>query len=298
MSVRTYNPSVRVGNWNEDIQLEEDTLKEFLQRKEAGDLLYQKRTKLEQTIFKKIDLSISRDGFVHFGDKVNIRCPGALDRTKYFAHIEPRNECNLAVVPQINKILYSSKFEAPCSVTGSREVTPNLRSTFVIKSKDGTRDGEPLRYGQVFYLCTMDNEGGNLFLQSDRVTLHKSPNKSRHQEVTLVSEPSALTEWKILHLKPKLRFEYEGVPVPANEKIIFNHVVTNQDLCVEEEICIRTSFGTREYEITAHTMLDSHRAEKEQNHWMLVMGVPGDEIYPVTNPLSQPGSSEYTSQTS
>ena len=23
MSVRTYNPSVRVGNWNEDIQLEE-----------------------------------------------------------------------------------------------------------------------------------------------------------------------------------------------------------------------------------------------------------------------------------
>ena len=23
MSIRTYNPSVRVGNWNEDIQLEE-----------------------------------------------------------------------------------------------------------------------------------------------------------------------------------------------------------------------------------------------------------------------------------
>lgn len=29
-------------------------------------------------------------------------------------------------------------------------------------SKDGTRDGEPLRYGQVFYLSTMDNEGGNV----------------------------------------------------------------------------------------------------------------------------------------
>ena len=26
MSVRTYNPSVRVGNWNEDIQLEEVTV--------------------------------------------------------------------------------------------------------------------------------------------------------------------------------------------------------------------------------------------------------------------------------
>ncbi|WAR00557.1 CF161-like protein [Mya arenaria] len=276
MSVRTYNPSVRVGNWNEDIQLEE--------KRESGELLYQKRTKLEQTIFKTVNLSISRDGFVHFGDKVNIRCPGALDKTQYFAHIEPRNECNLAVVPQVNKILYSNKFEAPSCVTGSRDIASNLRSTFVIKSKDGTHDGEPLRYGQVFYLSTMDNEGGNLLLQSDRVTLHKSPNKSRHQEVSLVAEPSSLTEWKILHFKPKLRFEYEGVPVPANEKIIFNHVVTNQDLCVEEEVAIRTSFGTREYEITACTQLDSHRAEKEQNQWMIVMGVPGDDIYPVSQP--------------
>ncbi|KAL4227696.1 hypothetical protein ACF0H5_013131 [Mactra antiquata] len=290
MSVRTYNPSVRVGNWNEDIQLEEDTLKEFLQKRENGELLYQKRTKLETTIFKQIDLSISRDGYVHFGDKVNIRCPGALDRTKYFANIDPRDTCNLAVVPQINKVLYSSKFEAPCKITGCREIAANLRSTFVIKSKDGCRDGEPLRYGQVFYLSTMDNEGGNLYLQSDRVTLHKSPNKSRHQDVCLVSEPSTLTEWKILHIKPKLRLEYEEVPVPANEKIIFNHVYTNQDLCVEEELCIRTSFGTREYEITACTMLDSHRAEKEQNHWMIIMGVPGDEICPVQNSSSGPSS--------
>ncbi|XP_045156573.1 cilia- and flagella-associated protein 161-like [Mercenaria mercenaria] len=295
MSVRTYNPSVRVGNWNEDIQLEEDTLKEFLHKRESGQLLNQKRTKLEQTIFKKTDLSISRDGFVHFGDKVNIRCPAALDRTQYFAHIEPRSECNLAVVPQVNKILYSSKFEAPCNVTGSRDLTPNLRSTFVVKSKDGTKDGEPLRYGQVFYLSTLDDEGGNLFLQSDRVTLHKSPNKSRHQELSLVCEVSPKIEWKILHLKPKLRLEYEGIPVTANDKIIFNHVVTNQDLCVEQDICIRTSFGTREYEMSACTMLDSHRAEKEQNHWMFVMGVPGDEVCPVTSQSVGTASTSATS---
>jgi len=281
MSVRTYNPSVRVGNWNEDIQLEEDCLKDFLQKRESGDLLYQKRTKLEQTIFKKVDLSISRDGYVHIGDKVNVRCQGALDKTKYFGHVEPRANCQLAVLPQINKILYSQKFEAPCSVTGSKDISPNLRSTFVIKSKDGTRDGEPLRYGQGFYLSTMDNEGGNLYLHSDHVTLHKSPNKSRNQNVSLVAEPSTFTEWKILHLKPKLRFEYEETKVPANEKIIINHVYTNQDLCVEEDICSRTSFGTPEYEITACTKLDSHRAEKEQNHWMITLGVPGDDVYPV-----------------
>ena len=30
MSVRTYNPSVRVGNWNEDIQLEEVSIRTIL----------------------------------------------------------------------------------------------------------------------------------------------------------------------------------------------------------------------------------------------------------------------------
>jgi len=59
--------------------------------------------------------------------------------------------------------------------------------------------------------------------------------------------------------------------------------VTNQDLCVEEEVMTRTSFGTREYEITACTMLDSHRAEKEPNHWRIMMGVPGDDICPVSD---------------
>lgn len=134
MTVRTYNPSVRVGNWNEDIQLQEDTMKDFLEKREAGKLLYQKRTKLEQLIFKKIDLSISRDGFVHFGDKVNVRCAGAEDHTQYFTHMEPRKDCQLAATPLVNKILYSKKLEAPCSITGSRDCsTPNLRSTFVIK---------------------------------------------------------------------------------------------------------------------------------------------------------------------
>lgn len=286
MSVRTYNPSVRVGNWNEDIQLEEDTLKDFLQKRERGELLYQKRTKLEQTIFKKVDLSISMDRYVHFGDKVNITCPGTLDKTRYFAHVDPRADCSLVVLPQINKILYSQKFESPCAVTGSRDCKANLRSTFVIKSMDGTRDGEPLRFGQAFYISTMDDEGGNLLLQSDRVTLHKSPNRSRHQEVSLVDCPSSLTRWQILHKDPKFRMESEGCPVPANDKVIINHVVTNHNLCVEEEVCQRTSFGTSEYEITAHTMLDSHKAEKEQNHWMIVMGVPGDDIYPVLEQTS------------
>jgi len=55
----------------------------------------------------------------------------------------------------------------------------------------------------------------------------------------------------------------------------------------------RTPVGTREFEISAHTYLDSHRAEMDINHWMIVMGVPGDEIYPVVpnDSNAQPQSS-------
>ncbi len=41
-------------------------------------------------------------------------------------------------------------------------------------------------------------------------------------------------------------------------------------------MCIfRTSFG-KEYEIVAHTYLDSHKAEKDVNHWLIKTGHPGD----------------------
>ena len=32
-------------------------------------------------------------------------------------------------------------------------------------SIDGTLNGEPLRFGQSFYISTMDDEGGNVSLQ-------------------------------------------------------------------------------------------------------------------------------------
>ncbi|XP_056022911.1 cilia- and flagella-associated protein 161-like isoform X1 [Ostrea edulis] len=216
-NVRTYNPSVRVGNWNEDIQLEEDTLKDFLEKREKGQLLCQKRTKLEQTIFKQLDLSISRDGCVHFGDIVSLRCPATKDRTKYTANKDPRDACQLCVTPAINKILEAQKLEGPCQVSASKDLCSNLRSSFVIKSIDGSKQkGEPLRYGDLFYLCTLDNEGGDLYLSSCRATLEKAAAKSRKQEVTFVSEPSFMTEWRILHYNPQMRMEYEGIPVPVS----------------------------------------------------------------------------------
>ena len=48
-------------------------------------------------------------------------------------------------------------------------------------------------------------------------------------------------------------------------------------------LCFRTPFG-KEFEVTAHTVLDSHRAETDVNHWQIVMNEPGDANMPVQAP--------------
>ena len=92
--IRTYNSQVRVGNWNEDICLEEDLLKgtschrkwpdpgmtsvilDFLERKENGTLLIQKKAKLRELFLSEVELTESKDGYIHFGDKIMIMNQG------------------------------------------------------------------------------------------------------------------------------------------------------------------------------------------------------------------------------
>lgn len=54
------------------------------------------------------------------------------------------------------------------------------------------------------------------FLFSDRATFQKSAKKSRHNEVTLVTEPSHLTKWIVKPFDPQFRLELENSPVPVS----------------------------------------------------------------------------------
>merc|ERR1712071_551272 len=73
-ATRTYNPNVRVGNWNEEICLEDDMLKDFLEKQEAGTLLIQRTQSLMQTLLQKTELKEDCD--VTVGDNVMLINPG------------------------------------------------------------------------------------------------------------------------------------------------------------------------------------------------------------------------------
>lgn len=59
----------------------------------------------------------------------------------------------------------------------------------------------------------------------------------------------------------------------ANERILITHCKTNQHLAVHTEWRHRTPFG-REFEVTACTKYNTHKAEDLHNHFMLVTGDP------------------------
>ncbi|XP_003386638.1 PREDICTED: cilia- and flagella-associated protein 161-like [Amphimedon queenslandica] len=259
MSVRTYNPSVRVGNWNEDLCLEEDLLKDFLDKKEKGELHIQKAHNLLQTVLKKVELSpLSSDGYLRIGDKVNLK------------HI-PTN----SVVSAFMSALQSheaTQLMPDSQVTGSSFLQSCPRNIFVIGSPyPDVPVGALVGYEDHITLQTLPNEGGQLYLHSDRVTFNKHSKHSRECEVTLVSDLSYFTHWSFRNPNHSERLETEGEPVPANKLVLINHCKTNHNLALNAEYRHKTPYGL-EYEITACTKFNKHKVEDTNNQFMIVTG--------------------------
>ncbi|XP_075997955.1 cilia- and flagella-associated protein 161 [Genypterus blacodes] len=273
--VRTYRSKVRVGNWNEDEQLEQEALKDFLEKRQRGELTIQKVDFLKQNILRQVSLSVVQDGRLHIGDVVMLVNVGGEDR-------ECSALCINAHLDSVSK-LPGPGIAAPCGISAGRSVLPCTRTAFVITSVDGSPEGWTLLYEQSFALKTTSGFAGGLYLISDMQSFHKCAKMSRLQEVNLDDNGSFLSWWKIVHFDPQERLEYEGHPVPANAKVLIIHHKTNQALAVLGNQVLRTIYGN-EYEVTAHTFLDSHKAEQDNNHWMLCTSDPAEEAGLVGHP--------------
>ncbi|XP_042327268.1 cilia- and flagella-associated protein 161 isoform X2 [Sceloporus undulatus] len=214
MSGRVYSPGVRIGNWNEDVCLEEELLKDFLHKREKGELLIQKSQRIKDLLYKKEQLSISNDGFIHFGDTVLLV---NLDNGKASAENEPGlcGDLSLAVNPDEADLHRAQELMAPCEVSAIKSVSPVGRNAFRILSTEGEAMGDPLRYGQNFGLGTTGGFPGRmLFLASDHKTFVNMAKKSHHQSAIMTDELTYLASWQATFLDPQLRLENEGLPVP------------------------------------------------------------------------------------
>uniref|UniRef100_A0A3Q3J418 Cilia- and flagella-associated protein 161 n=2 Tax=Monopterus albus TaxID=43700 RepID=A0A3Q3J418_MONAL len=284
--VKKYRANVKTGNWNEDLRLEEDAIKEYLEKKERGELAAQKVDFLKQNILSPVKLSVTTDGRLHFGDVVMLVNTGGENRECSTVSINA-DTASLTKIP-------SPGIQAPCGISAGRDIQPCTRTAFIITSVDGSPEGSNLLFDQSFALKTTSGFARGVYLTSDLQSFQKCAKKSRLQEVNLVDDCSFLSWWKIVHFDPQERLENEGQPVPANVKVLVVHCKTNQALAVLGDHVLWTAYG-KEYEVTAHTFLDSHRAEQDNNHWILCTSDPaGVGLVFLNHPVSVTNNKELT----
>lgn len=258
MAVRTYTSSVRVGNWCEDLVLEEDLVKDFLDKKENNQLLIQKSTDLLHKLLEPVELSKSSDGYIRIGDAVCLL--HAPTRSVISGHMSAYRSQE------------ATQLVSPCKVNSSERLQPCQRNIFVIGSYDSSaKVGDPVHFEDLITFTTLSGTGGQLTLESDRATLMDHSKYTREQELMLEDEVTYKSAWKILCFSQEDRLESAGWRVPTNQLVFINHSKTNNNLAVHSRWKPRTPFG-REFEATACSKFNLHKVEMEHNHFMVVTG--------------------------
>ncbi|XP_007126407.2 cilia- and flagella-associated protein 161 [Physeter macrocephalus] len=149
MAQNLYGPGVRMGNWNEDVYLEEELMKDFLAKRDKGQLLIQRNRRLKENLLRPMQLSISEDGYIRYGDKVMLVNP---DRAETEADLFLGGDLSLCMTPDEIKAHLSDELEVPCGLSAAQTKIPVGRNTFTILCAAGEVIGQVLRYGQNFRL--------------------------------------------------------------------------------------------------------------------------------------------------
>nr|XP_008273512.1 cilia- and flagella-associated protein 161 isoform X2 [Oryctolagus cuniculus] len=174
MAQNLYGPRVRMGNWNEDVYLEEERMKDFLEKRAKGQLLIQRNRRLKRNLLRPMQLSVSEDGYIHFGDNVMLVNP---DHPETEAELVLAGDLSLCMTPDEIRAHLSDELEVPCGLSAAQTRTPVGRNTFAILSAGGDAAGQVLRYGQDFCLG-MAGGFDNTMANTRILIIHRHTNRA------------------------------------------------------------------------------------------------------------------------
>ncbi|ESO08869.1 hypothetical protein HELRODRAFT_168787 [Helobdella robusta] len=236
---RPYSKCVNVGNWFEERALEEHLLKDYLYKRENNMLLWQNLDRLKKTCFKDVPLSYSRDQLVRYGDRVmlvNLPITNPAQNIKTLCMHVPESVLYCGC-------LDPSFMDRPITELCASEniLSPVNFSTFVIRGLTAALDGTPVRFGEVVFFYTFNEK---LLLSSVKKTpIFRLRNMSENNWVVLTNECNYNCRFRLVPFDKSERLELDGEPVKANARLLVNHVETNENLCVENDI-LRSAFNT------------------------------------------------------
>jgi hypothetical protein len=228
-----YQHRTRIGNWSEDLELDEIRLKDYLKKKETGSLMVTaKQQQLEESLMRD-QLSPSPDGLLHFGHRVML--------------LNHQSRAYLAANPYDP----TTKSYDAWMLTTSSNGNACVRNVFDLVRADEYDgfDDDVVHYGQNFrcQLNPFSSIHTPCYMHSELVTALAAAKFSRHQEVAALSVPNGETLWQILHPDVGQRFETEGEPVAAGSPVVIRHIQTGSFLA-SDEIPYNNIFGL-EFEV-------------------------------------------------
>ena len=233
-----YDCRTRNGNWFEESVLEGEKLREFLEKKERGELTIQR---IRQNLVP-INLVLERgDGNLHYGQMVKI--------------VNDQLDCNVCCDPGDAE----NKDEQIYAATGGRTPNATARNVWVLRkfeehtilpSAVSDDDDTVVRYGDKFYLETTEHIGSEKFyLASMALDWTHFSRVSRKQLVYSTPKESYAAVWTIGTIERDADPEYEGEPVNLNTPVFIKHCQTCAPLSAHE-VSYFNDYGN-EYELIA-----------------------------------------------
>ena len=267
-----YSAGVLIGNWSEDIQVQEDKMLAYQRRMQAG----QHRDALQPVMLAPRQ----RDGFLRFGAPLmlrNVEVDGSLA-------LDLSQRCR----PKLNHGL----------LTCTSSTKPSLRSVWILRKANDSnlqfyeheREGDIVHYGQHIrivneYLGT----DGHYSVSSRPLTSDEQSPFSGRQQVTACLGGSADCVWVIDQSDGKaLVHPLDGNAIPVDARVVIRHLVTGKPLLSEAQHRAPTSAGP-EPEVAAHlAKTQSTRvtaATLPSNFWTFALAPEGAPFSPF-NPSS------------
>jgi hypothetical protein len=229
--------------------LEDEKLREFLEKKDRGQLTIQRIRQNLGTVEMSssdargvtIDAS-SSDGFLHYGQMVRIRNR----ELGCFVACDPGDAEN----PEEG--LYSS--------SGSRQQEASARNVWVLKRVEnadeflplptGGADDDRVRYGDKFVLSTTEAIGGDpYYLASTQLDWSHFSRVARKQLVFTTQQKSSKCMWRIDSVGRDTSFDMEGEPVKLGTWVFVKHCSSGSPLAARDSQ-ILNDYGS-EFELVA-----------------------------------------------
>lgn len=270
-----YSTKCKIGNWYEDMELDEIKYKDYLKKKEEGDLVVTSKEAKYERILKRFTL----EAFPIDGDK-------QLLTTENFTMLQNLKTQGFLVADTDDK---NPNYNFAISITTNPKMNFACPRSMIKIEKYDPRDTERrVRYGdKVCFTSHSLLYSEKLYLHSQLTSTLSYSRFSRNQEVLFNSTKGYSTCWVIEHVDPVLRYSTEGQFIYAEDPFIIRHCATgrllasdlvdyNNDYGREFEVCCYNFMSLNKYQILksekeGNVKVDTKtQVELEQNIWRVV----------------------------